>query len=1062
MAEIIHGKTTGDSLSVIADKTQVYGLKGNDTLSSVDKSDVLLIGGSGDDVLKMTGGNGTLSGGAGSDTFKLTYSADKPLSAVIEDLEPTSDKIVIDFVGNATPQLTSIASGNDVIWSDAQGYFNLTLKGSSDASDYYDDAGNDNIWAILQLVNQEREAQSLSWLTLSDALTEGAGIRSTEIIDTYSHTRPDGTSCFTVVTKSYWSLGENIYSSPSSPEAAMVGWMNSSGHRANILNTNYNKLGIGYTYATDSQWKYHWVQLFGGGLTNPDTLSTAAILTAQMTIGTITADEMDTPPANPNLLALTEGDDTYSNSLEGATIQGLGGDDTIYNSGAGVSIDSGEGNDSIANYKSNVTIGGGAGDDSIYNNWNFSTNKAFTDSDGSNVLFQYDGDGNDFIGGFKADSTLRIGDGTGFYSSVVSGSDILIAVGAGTITLNDAATLDTLNILGTEITETVDSKLITLTEGDDVYSNSLDGATLLALGGNDSIYNSGASVSIDAGDGNDFIGGFKADSTLRIGDGTDNATFLDHNTTSPLNVQVAQTEAALMVTNKTANTIIAGTTYDDNIVNRAKNVTVTGNAGNDCLSTIRKTSNVKLYGDAGDDVLEAYSSTKVLLDGGEGDDDIHVSGGSNNTIVGGTGDDTIEIENATGTVIKYKSGDGNDVIEGFNETTTLLIGDGTGTYSISQNGDDIIIKAGSGQITLKGSASWLTYDEENPPEENIKGKFVPDGDVLYLDDKSPANVTIDDYVEIVDATARTKKPIKIVGNDIDNSIVGSANKNSIYGSEGNDTLVGGKVADILDGGADDDMLWGQSGNDTLTGGAGEDLFIYTAGKDVITDYTVDEDRIQISSKWTKSSIKGSDVVLTYGSSKTLTIKDGKFKEILFVDADGNETSAKFGVTVLKKSNYTATETDEYIDGTAWKKNATITGNDLDNTILGGAKNDTIYGEVGADSLVGGKGKDKLYGGYDDDTLYGGAGNDTLWGGDGADVFIYNKGDGKDVIIGFDEDDALQLTGVSVSDIIAIESTTAVVLTIDSKNSITFKKSTTDTYNINDDFYTISDSKLIKK
>lgn len=295
MAEIIHGKTTGDSLSVIADKTQVYGLKGNDTLSSVDKRDVLLIGGSGDDVLKMTGGNGTLSGGAGSDTFKLTYSADKPLSAVIEDLEPTSDKIVIDFVGNATPQLTSIASGNDVIWSDAQGYFNLTLKGSSDASDYYDDAGNDNIWAILQLVNQEREAQSLSWLTLSDALTEGAGIRSTEIIDTYSHTRPDGTSCFTVVTKSYWSLGENIYSSPSSPEAAMVGWMNSSGHRANILNTNYNKLGVGYTYVSDSQWKYHWVQLFGGGLTNPDTLSTAAILTAQMTIGTITADEMDTP-----------------------------------------------------------------------------------------------------------------------------------------------------------------------------------------------------------------------------------------------------------------------------------------------------------------------------------------------------------------------------------------------------------------------------------------------------------------------------------------------------------------------------------------------------------------------------------------------------------------------------------------------------------------------------------------------------------------------------------------------------------------------------------------------
>ena len=62
MSEVLVGKASGDRLNVIADKTQVYGLKGNDTLISENKKEILLIGGSGDDSLIMFGGNGTLSG----------------------------------------------------------------------------------------------------------------------------------------------------------------------------------------------------------------------------------------------------------------------------------------------------------------------------------------------------------------------------------------------------------------------------------------------------------------------------------------------------------------------------------------------------------------------------------------------------------------------------------------------------------------------------------------------------------------------------------------------------------------------------------------------------------------------------------------------------------------------------------------------------------------------------------------------------------------------------------------------------------------------------------------
>ena len=85
LADVLHGNASGNQLNAGADKTQIYGLQGNDTLTSDGKSDVLLIGGSGDDRLIMSGGNGTLSGGAGNDTFELTYSATKKLSAIIED-----------------------------------------------------------------------------------------------------------------------------------------------------------------------------------------------------------------------------------------------------------------------------------------------------------------------------------------------------------------------------------------------------------------------------------------------------------------------------------------------------------------------------------------------------------------------------------------------------------------------------------------------------------------------------------------------------------------------------------------------------------------------------------------------------------------------------------------------------------------------------------------------------------------------------------------------------------------------------------------------------------------
>ncbi len=87
-------------------------------------------------------------------------------------------------------------------------------------------------------------------------------------------------------------------------------------------------------------------------------------------------------------------------------------------------------------------------------------------------------------------------------------------------------------------------------------------------------------------------------------------------------------------------------------------------------------------------------------------------------------------------------------------------------------------------------------------------------------------------------------------------------------------------------------------------------------------------------------------------------------------------------------------------------NDTLTGGDKADTLSGDSGNDILTGGKGNDSLSGSAGNDKLYGGNGKDTIIGGKGNDSLWGNAGADTFVYNVGDGKDVIFGFEETDTL--------------------------------------------------------
>ena len=119
-------------------------------------------------------------------------------------------------------------------------------------------------YEVLRLVNIEREKIGASPLRFADDLASSAYIRARELPQKFSHTRPDGSRCFTAMPKRGHVLGENLAGGHTSPQQVVEAWMKSEGHRANILNENYSELGVVYYYQPNSQYRHYWVQHFRG------------------------------------------------------------------------------------------------------------------------------------------------------------------------------------------------------------------------------------------------------------------------------------------------------------------------------------------------------------------------------------------------------------------------------------------------------------------------------------------------------------------------------------------------------------------------------------------------------------------------------------------------------------------------------------------------------------------------------------------------------------------------------------------------------------------------------
>ncbi len=124
---------------------------------------------------------------------------------------------------------------------------------------------------LLALINQERQNQGLAPLSMNAALREAARAHSRDMACNgfFAHTGSDGSSPADRVARygySFSYLGENIYAgngSYNSPQAAFQAWMNSAGHRENMLSPHFVHVGIGYRYEPNSPYGGYWTADFG-------------------------------------------------------------------------------------------------------------------------------------------------------------------------------------------------------------------------------------------------------------------------------------------------------------------------------------------------------------------------------------------------------------------------------------------------------------------------------------------------------------------------------------------------------------------------------------------------------------------------------------------------------------------------------------------------------------------------------------------------------------------------------------------------------------------------------
>ncbi len=380
--------------------------------------------------------------------------------------------------------------------------------------------------------------------------------------------------------------------------------------------------------------------------------------------------------------------DTIENHAGGAKIYAGAGNDyifssttadhTINNDWGHVTIDGGDGNDTVKSLNWRVSISGGAGADSIYTGaFNYVTLNGGTGNDtiaagGSYKVIQYAaGDGNDVITGINATDTINITGGAA--STVASGSDVIVNVGSGSMTLKNAVGKSfkiVSPVYGVNVSNYGRNSVVSGTSYADTINNYADGAKINAGGGNDYIYSSTTSVTIDGGAGNDNIRSLNSRVSISGGDGADY--------------------------------IYTGT---------FGYVTLNGGTGNDTIIGSGSNKVIQYASGDGNDIITGITAY----------DTINISGGTYSTVTSGNdvivnvGSGSMTLKNAVGKSYKINgtptptTPTTPTVPSGSTTTVNLTFTLGSTSFTYSIDDDTMTLKDANGQVTLtiNGASNFL-------------------------------------------------------------------------------------------------------------------------------------------------------------------------------------------------------------------------------------------------------------------------------------------------------------------------------------------------------------------
>lgn len=189
---------------------------------------------------------------------KITYKPEDPSAITIINLE--DGKKGMKFIKIGDIKFTAIGQGQGkvTIWKE--------IVHVIPESSMPKDMSNQGyvVERVLELVNQERAKVGAPPLRMSEDLQIAANTRAMELIENPSHTRPDGSSCFSLLKNRGKTCGENLAAGPTSPEMAVAEWMKSDEHRTNMLDPEYREIGIGLYSDGNTAYKHYWIQIFRG------------------------------------------------------------------------------------------------------------------------------------------------------------------------------------------------------------------------------------------------------------------------------------------------------------------------------------------------------------------------------------------------------------------------------------------------------------------------------------------------------------------------------------------------------------------------------------------------------------------------------------------------------------------------------------------------------------------------------------------------------------------------------------------------------------------------------